>query len=235
MNHPEVALNQSLHRYEEKPDPWSSHSVIAGILSEYPPGTRILDVGSASGMMGRICNRRGLLFTGIEPVPEWAEESRPFYEGIIQQDLQHTDDTFLSGFRVVLCADVLEHMSVPEFQLSRLVRLQSSGTMFIVSVPNIANLWVRINLLVGKFDYMDRGILDRTHLRFFTYKSAKEMILSTGLLVNRVFPTPVPLNLISPFWRDRVLGRTLHGTLTALTKIFPRLLGYQFVITAIKP
>lgn len=221
--------------YQDKLDPWSSHSTIQKLLRAFPAGTRVLDVGTASGTIGKICQDQGFLLRGVEPVAAWAEESRPFYEEICAQDLEHTSDAFLTAHQVVICADVLEHMPDPEAQLRRLVRLQQPGAVFLISVPNIANLWVRLNLLFGKFDYTDRGILDRTHLRFFTRRTITDMLAAAGLEVRKVQATPIPLNLVSPFFADTALGRRIHAALAALTRALPALLGYQFVIAAVKP
>ena len=220
--------------YEDKLDPWSSHSVIAELLSKFPAGTRILDIGTASGTIGRICQGKGFIMHGIEPMAEWANESQTYYDEIVVCDLAHTKDEYLASHHVVICADVLEHMADSEIQLTRLVRLQFPGTLFILSLPNIANIWVRINLLLGKFDYSDRGILDRTHLRFFTRLTAIKMVNSSGLQIERVIPTPIPLNLISPFF-STTIGKLLHSALARLTRAFPTLLGYQFIMTAKYP
>jgi 2-polyprenyl-3-methyl-5-hydroxy-6-metoxy-1,4-benzoquinol methylase len=217
--------------YQDKLDPWSSHSIIVDYLKQFPPGTRILDVGTASGTIGRLCKDRAFIMRGIEPVASWAEISRPFYSEIFVSDLAGTQDDFLAGNQVVICADVLEHMADPQSQLSRLSSLQSPGTLFIISLPNVANLWVRLNLLFGKFDYAERGILDQTHLRFFTLSTALQMTAAAGLRVLQVIPTPIPLNLVSPFF-GTAFGRSLHALLARLTKAFPSLLGYQFVIFA---
>ncbi len=176
MTKPVIIEKGTPEVYQLKPDPWSSHSIIAGLLKPFPPGTRILDVGSASGTIGQLCQGRGFTLIGIEPVKEWADASLPYYHSVYPQDLAHTPDEILEGYQVVICADVLEHLPDPQVQLARLVQLQSPGTLFLISVPNIANLWVRLNLLFGKFDYSDRGILDRTHLRFFTRRTIIDLV-----------------------------------------------------------
>jgi hypothetical protein len=221
--------------YQAKLDPWSSHSVIAAQLENFPKGTRILDVGTASGTIGRICQGKGFVIRGIEPVKEWAELSREYYKEISQRELQQTDDSFLRGHNIVICADVLEHMPDPEKQLKRLVSLQSSGTMFLISVPNIANLWIRLSLLMGNFNYTERGILDKTHLRFFTWRTGSQLVSSSGLKIKAIISTSIPLNLLHPFFSEAFLGRKIHQLLAILTKLLPRLLGYQYIFIAVKP
>jgi 2-polyprenyl-3-methyl-5-hydroxy-6-metoxy-1,4-benzoquinol methylase len=221
--------------YLDKHDPFSSHSVIAGWLAGLPPGTRILDVGAASGTLGRLCQGRGFVLNGIEPVASWAESARPLYADLSATLLSATPDAFIQGHGVVVCADILEHTADPAAELRRLVDLQPGGAVFLISVPNVANLWVRLSLLLGRFEYAERGILDRTHLRFFTRASLLRLVQEAGLAVQQVRPTPIPLNLVSPFFERAALGRGLHRLLHRLTQIFPTLLGYQFVVYAVKP
>ena len=221
-------------RYQYKPEPWSSHSLILEQLRHYPEGTRILDVGTAAGTLGKNCLERGWILHGVEPVAEWAELSRPYYAEIRGQVLEQVGDDFLADHQVVVCADVLEHMPDPSSQLQRLVDLHPAGTRFLISLPNIANLRIRLHLLFGSFEYTEVGILDRTHLRFFTQRSARRMLENAGLRVQRVLPTPVPLGLVSPFFNTNRLGRWLYRLLAQLTYALPRLLGYQFVIVADK-
>jgi hypothetical protein len=87
----------------------------------------------------------------------------------------------------VLCADVLEHLRHPVKTLRRLGRLVSPTGQVIVSLPNVAHVTIRIRLLVGQFRYTQRGILDRTHLHLYTYESAKDLLDSAGLKVERLY------------------------------------------------
>jgi hypothetical protein len=171
---------------------------------------------------------------GIEPVADWAEAARPYYQEICLRALAETPDDFLRGCQVVVCADVLEHMPDPHAQLSRLVGLQAPGTQFLISVPNIANLWVRLHLLIGRFDYAERGILDRTHLRFFTRRTLVQMVESSGLRVTEIVPSAIPLDLVHSFFTRSPLGRLARRLFVGLTHWFPTLLGYQFVLKAVK-
>ena len=138
----------------------------------------------------------------------------------------------IGGFDIVILADILEHLVDPATILQYLVNYQQKNTRFLISVPNIANLWVRLNLLLGKFDYADRGIMDRTHLRFFTRKSFSELLTEAGLTIEVEKATPVPLNLVHPFFAESALGQKLHHLLAVITNWIPTVLGYQFVVKA---
>jgi hypothetical protein len=215
--------------YVDKFHPNSSHMLIAHWLESYPAGTRILDVGTASGTIGRFCKGKQFFLSGIEPEKNYSKLALPFYDELINTDLEHAPDEKISDFRVVICADVLEHIPWPEKSLRRLIDLQSGSTDFIISVPNIANVWVRINLLLGRFEYSDRGILDRNHLRFFTRKTFLKMLQEAGLAPIEIRVTPIPLDLVHPFFSRNLIGTLMFKILFGLTKVFPTLLGYQWL------
>lgn len=219
--------------YKDKPSPWSSHSRIASYLEMLPAQSKVLDVGTASGMLARRTWTHPLRFFGIEAVPEWAEIASPYYENLWTCSLEDAPEEALRGYDAVVLGDVLEHMSAPEEALKHLVDLQPIGSKFIISVPNTANLWVRLNLLVGRFDYTERGILDRTHLRFFTRKTLTDMVKNAGLDILSIQVTPIPLELVSPFFVSQP-GKVLHAIYSWITSLLPTLLGYQFVLEAKK-
>jgi len=135
-------------------------------------------------------------------------------------------------FDSVLLLDVLEHLRDPEglLALCRTV-LMPSGSV-IVSVPNVANLIVRLSLLVGRFDYADRGILDRTHLRFFTRKSARRLLQQAGFEITDSVTTNVPLERILGLSPSGKLMRFLDRLLALATAVLPGLLGYQVMFKA---
>ncbi len=220
--------------YVDKRDPWSSHAIIVEWLRQLPESSVILDVGTASGTIGRLCRDGGFYRKGIEPNLAWAEIARPDYEELSLGSVEDTEDKFIEGADAIILADVLEHLVDPQGTLHRVASLQQPECLILVSVPNIANLWVRMNLLFGHFDYSDRGILDRTHLRFFTYSSLVTMLEKCRLDIRKFRATPIPLNLIHPFFETNPVGRYLHRTLASLTQLVPTILGYQFVVLATK-
>lgn len=220
--------------YVDKEDPWSSHAIVARWLRRLPEKSVILDIGTASGTMGRLCNGLGFIRKGIEPNIAWAEMARPYYEDFSITSIEDTGNEFIQRADAVILADVLEHLPDPETTLNRVVSLQQPECLILISVPNVANIWVRINLLFGRFEYSDRGILDRTHLRFFTRSSFRRLLDRCNLDTKQFQPTSIPLNMIHPFFRVNPIGRYLHHALAAVTQLFPSLLGYQFVVLAVK-
>ncbi len=220
--------------YHDKHSIWSSHSIIASYLDLLPAQSRVLDIGAASGILARMCQNKTLRLFGIEPNSNWAQTASALYEKMWTCSISDIDQELLSGYDAVVLGDILEHLPIPELILEELVGHQSSNALFIISVPNIANLWVRLNLLMGRFEYADRGILDRTHLRFFTRRTLVHMIKNSGLEIISIQVTPIPLELVSRFFTT-LPGRLLHAVLAQFTHWLPTLLGYQFVVQARKP
>jgi hypothetical protein len=181
-----------------------------------------------------MCRNRLIRLFGVEPNPEWARIASPFYEEIWTGRIEDIADGLLQGYDAIVLGDILEHLVEPDQALRRLAALQPSGGRFLISVPNVANLWVRLNLLLGRFEYADRGILDRTHLRFFTRKTLLEMVEQAGLGTEALQVTPIPLELISDLFVTPP-GRFVHAAFAGLTSLLPTLLGYQFIVEARKP
>lgn len=219
--------------YLDKPSAWSSHSLIASYLKALPAQSKVLDVGAASGTLARMCQSKSLRLFGIEPNPDWAQIASPLYEKMWVCSISDIDSELLAGFDAVVLGDILEHLPDPETVLKKLVECQPLKALFIISVPNIANLWIRLNLLLGRFDYADRGILDRTHLHFFTRRTLIRMIQNSGLEILSIQVTPIPLELVSRFFVT-LPGRFVHAVLARFTRWLPTLLGYQFVVQARK-
>jgi 2-polyprenyl-3-methyl-5-hydroxy-6-metoxy-1,4-benzoquinol methylase len=219
--------------YLDKSDRWSSHSRIVSWLKLLPKGSIVLDVGTATGTIGRYSSDLGLYLKGVEPNIQWAMAASGHYDELVACTVEEAENDYISGADVVVLADVLEHLENPNNVLKRLVGLQKADCGFIISVPNIANIWIRLNLLIGKFDYTDRGILDRTHLHFYTRKTFRELLEHCGLDVKSIDVTPIPINIISPFFQLHPFGRFVHFLLAKITEISPTLFGYQFVALAV--
>jgi len=216
--------------YALKPDRYSSHSVILAWLGD-GGGRRLLDVGAAGGLLSRPLSARGWRVTAVEHDAVAARELDGACERVIVADAEALPP--LGGpFHAVLFGDVLEHLRDPARVLRDVGRDLAAGGRVIVSVPNVAHLWIRLSLLAGRFDYADRGILDRTHLRFFTKRTLWELLRAGGLRVRRWTATPVPLYQVVP---ERLHGGPLsavHALSAAVSRALPGLLAYQFVVEA---
>ena len=218
-------------RYTLKPDPYSSHSLILRWLGD-GRGRRLLDVGAAAGLLSRELTARGWRVTAIEADPALAKAGAEACETMHVADLDQETPALDGRFDAIVYGDVLEHLRDPARVLRELNRALAPSACAVVSVPNVAHLWMRLSLAAGRFEYADRGILDRTHLRFFTRRSLRALLAEAGLRVERMTATPVPLYQVVP---PRLHGRALalvHGASAAAARALPRLLGYQFVVLA---
>ena len=219
-----------MHHYRLHRDPRSSHQqIIAHVLRlRRQP---ILDVGAAQGILGKLAEGSGLTIDAVEPHPLWAEHARPHYRRVFNtkiEDAPLPDRTY----EMVLCGDVLEHTVDPVAVLRRLRQAATDDATFVISLPNVAHLAVRLMLLFGRFPRMEKGILDKTHLHFFTRDTAEAMLRDAGLKVEEASVTGVPLEEL---WRGGEgglllrLGRNLQFLASSVA---PRLFGYQWVFVA---
>lgn len=135
------------------------------------------------------------------------------------------------GFEAVLAGDTLEHLNEPERMLRMIHDALPLGGRLFLSVPNVANLYVRLNLLCGRFPYAERGILDRTHRFFFTRQSLRGMVRKAGFTVESGAVSTIPLRLAWPRL-PRALLAPLSFALELATRAFPGLLGYQILLVA---
>jgi 2-polyprenyl-3-methyl-5-hydroxy-6-metoxy-1,4-benzoquinol methylase len=175
--------------------PYRGHHLLArAVLDAARRGDRVFEGGVSSGYFASVLVKGGLVVDGHELDPEAAERARKVCEHVYVGDLSTFDpDQLEHDYQVLLFGDTLEHVSDPVAVLSRLrPHLLPDGAL-IVSVPNVANWAVRLGLLAGRFDYTDRGILDRTHLRFYTRRTLIQMLADAGFVATRVVATvPVP-------------------------------------------
>ena len=144
-------------RYVLKPDPHSSHSIILRWLGQ-GNGRRLLDVGAADALLSRKLTERGWRVTAVEGDPALAQVGAQHCERMVVANLDREIPLLDGPFDAIVYADVLEHLTDPLRVISDLDRHLAPDGFVIVSVPNIAHLYIRLLLLFGRFDYIDRGI-----------------------------------------------------------------------------
>ena len=175
-------------KYSKGTKPGGTNSVI---LKACPKGTDVLDVGCASGYLGEELHNLGCKVWGVDS-DKFALGNIPkgTYEETLELDLNLQTDVgpfFPRLFDVVIAADVLEHLLDPQRVLRTLSKSLKPNGLIIISLPNVANFSIRIPLIFGRFDYTELGILDRTHLHLFTYKSAAQLVRDSGLEIESTF------------------------------------------------
>ncbi|MBU1669547.1 MAG: methyltransferase domain-containing protein [Actinobacteria bacterium] len=161
----------------------NSHTKLIRMCAE---GMKVLDVGCHRGHLARALKEMGCTVTGIEIDPEAAAQAAEACERVVIADMDSLDITeALPGemFDAVLFGDVLEHLKSPHRILNDVRERLAPGGFIGLSVPNIAHASIRLALLRGEFDYADFGILDDTHLRFFTRKSICDLVESCGYVI----------------------------------------------------
>jgi len=209
-------------------DPYSSHSVILSQAGD-GRGRKLLDVGAAQGVLAQQFTQRGFEVTCIEGSAELAALGKSHCHEMIVADLDKPLPALNGVFDIIVYGDILEHLRNPLEVFKGFNRYLRPEGKVIVSVPNFAHLWVRLNLLFGRFDYADRGILDRTHLRFFTLRSFRNFLQEAGLEAKEIVATPVPLLLVVPERRHGWCLNLVHGVNAALARSWKTMFGYQFV------
>ena len=173
---------RSLPAYYE----WSRPELVARVEAE---GRAILDVGCAAGAMGRELLAKGAReVVGLEIVTQAANIARSRLTAVYRYDLNALPELpYPEGyFNILTFADVLEHLVDPEAVLRHLLRWLRPGGEIVCSIPNIRHESVLLPLLVdGSWNYVDAGILDRTHLRFYTLQSILKLFSGLGLVLQR--------------------------------------------------
>jgi 2-polyprenyl-3-methyl-5-hydroxy-6-metoxy-1,4-benzoquinol methylase len=195
----------------------------------------VLDIGAGEGFFAAELAANGNKVSGIDNRTLSAESS-PF-ERYFTADLEDGIAPVIrqlegKRFDRVLLLDVLEHLRHPEQILRQSHEVLKREGLLIVSVPNIANIYIRLTLLLGRFDYSERGLLDKTHLRFFTRKTARKLLESNGYSILEEQQTVIPLELVLGWSPDNVVMKALNRLLAAVTWLFPGLFGYQIMFVA---
>lgn len=211
--------------YAFKPSPSSSHGRVLRLLADRPP-LRVLDVGCGPGWLAAALTEQGHEVTGVDVDAADGVDSR--MHRFVRADLEHgLPDEVGDGFDVVVAADVLEHVREPARLLGSFPdRLRHGGTV-IASVPNISHWYPRGRVALGRFDYDQRGILDSTHLRFFTRRSFLRMAAAAGLEPLAPSHTGLPFDALGAGGGRAV--QAAAGVDRALVQAWPTMFAYQFV------
>src|SRR5262245_20778000 len=169
---------------EFQDDPAPTHSTLVALV---PPATRVLEFGAATGYMSQVLKERlGCTVVGIEIDPGAAALAEEHAERVIVGDAEQIDYAAeLAGeeFDVVLFADVLQHLKDPADVLRRVRPGIAEDGIFVASIPNNPHASVRLALLGGELRYREWGLLDDTHLRFFTRASIQDPFEESGYVV----------------------------------------------------
>src|SRR5215213_6297769 len=212
----------------------SSHRILLELIRRHRPrGGTLLDLGAAGGELGSAMRDHFDRTIGFEYNVDCVGDLVGRFDSVVIADLERVKQ-LPHGISAIVLADVIEHLRNPA-QALQLVRaaLAEDGHVFI-SVPNIANITVRLGLLFGIFEYRDRGILDHTHLRFYTVRTIRREIEHAGFQIEEIHGSSVPVRLIIGRWMPEFLLRVGERMLTWLTRFWRGLFAYQVILVAVK-
>ena len=219
--------------YEVPVDPDAENNGHAFALSLIGYNKSVLEVGCSTGFFTKVLAERGCNVVGIELDPEAAEMAGKWAERVVVGNIDERDvwnEVKDESFDVVVFGDVLEHLLDPLASLREAVRKIKPTGFVVTCVPNVAHGDLRIALLQGKFRYAESGLLDETHLRFFTLETLRELLGQAGLVIVDTKRVVVPL-FHSELGVNR--GDVDHQTLDAL-HADPELECYQYVMRSVR-
>lgn len=225
------AFDEYFVHYPLKQSKYSSHYFFRRLAGQ---GNNVLDIGCGEGFFAStIADKNHVVGIDLLPQAFHTNHLQQFISADLENGLQDALPQ-LNGqrFDKVMLQDVLEHLRFPEqlLQDCHLV-LNPHGTL-LVSVPNVANITVRLSLLLGNWNYTERGILDKTHYRFFTHKTARHLLKKNGYAVLKQLTTVMPIELVLGLPPDNPVMKFLNRVLAFFTALMPGLLGYQCVYVA---
>lgn len=199
-----------------------------------PSNVRVLDVGCGTGSITAIANHeKNNRVYGIEPDAARAKIARS--RGIDVSEGYLTDGYFMDRekFDVIMFVDVLEHVAEPASLLGVAAKGLKPDGVILVSVPNVAHWSVRLRLLLGRFEYREVGIMDATHLRWFTAKTIRKLLERSEF---KVLECKQTAGVDLPEYQNRpwswVPGRLRRLVIRTLAVAAPLLFGCQHVVKA---
>ncbi|MFA5404831.1 MAG: bifunctional glycosyltransferase/class I SAM-dependent methyltransferase [Ignavibacteria bacterium] len=216
-------------QYPLKLYPFSSHQAVIKILNS-KENQRILDIGCGDGLFSEHIGK-GNTKVGVDFIPE-SKSIKSNLDEYYQNDLNQGLPEALrkkEKYDYILMLDILEHLYNYEHVIKESKTLIKPEGKIIISLPNIANVYVRLNLLFGRFSYGDKGVLDRTHLRFFTFSSIKKLLKANQLEIVKQKVTPIPIIEVLPNFLKNNIGKIINFLLYLVTVPFKRFFGYQFI------
>jgi 2-polyprenyl-3-methyl-5-hydroxy-6-metoxy-1,4-benzoquinol methylase len=199
-------------KYQLNLNPHLAHAKIVQYVGE---NKRVLDVGCAAGYLAKELKKKNCYVVGIELDPKAAKEATRYCDKVITGNVEVIDEISYSEgfFDIIIYADVLEHLVRPDLVLKKFAKYLSKKGYVLASIPNVVNWYYRLRFLFGTFNYEESGILDKTHLRFFTLKTAKELFETSDYRIIKI-------------------DYTGFASKYKILRLFPGFFAIQFIIAA---
>jgi len=199
-------------------------------MAEFPSrgnGRRVLDIGCGYGHIGIFLAQHDFDVTGVD-FPDTAHSPEMKF---VPADLDRGLLPALDGsFDYIICADVLEHLRDPFCMLVECRKVLAPGGVLIASLPNSGHAYFRYQILRGRFPQEDRGLFDRTHLRFYTWDGWVELLARAGFAIQTLRCSGTPFSEAYP---HLPLVHVLEWLSFTSARIWKRLFAYQFVVRAV--
>lgn len=194
---------------------------------------KVLEIGSSSGYLTKEFIKKGCRVDVVEINKEDAKEvgklATFIFVGSIEDE--NIQKIIREDYDFIICADVLEHLVDLEKVLGFFKRKLKKNGQILISIPNIAFWAMRFSLLKGRFEYEDFGLLDRTHLRFYTYNSFLELLKRTGYKIIRIHPAEATIPFEHIIRKIPLAGNLILAVVKpSLIKNFPNLTYYHYVV-----
>ena len=220
--------NSSVESYRLKLSSYSSHGRLLTWLGDRRDA-KVLDVGCSDGNFGQLIRDQGHDVTGIDIIKHDGVAER--LDSFIQSDLNEDLPSELRAqFDVVIAADVIEHVVDPEALMCNLKGILGLNGSLYLSVPNISHWYPRVKIALGRFDYDERGPLDRTHLRFFTRKTLERLIYECGFQIVQREAVGAPIDILGPeVGLPKRLSQVWAYFDRQMTRAWPAMFGYQML------
>jgi 2-polyprenyl-3-methyl-5-hydroxy-6-metoxy-1,4-benzoquinol methylase len=215
-------------RYTLKHSKTGSHMQIVDSIASQ---SRVLDLGCSQGLLARPLREKSVRVTGVDAdAPRGlARELETYHQRDLEKPLDVPEGRV---FDYVVIADVVEHLRNREQLLRGARRFLKPGGRLLVSTPNIALWFYRLSLLVGRFEYGARGVLDRTHVHLFTRATFRREVERAGFHVIGERVTALPFEVVfESTGRSRLL-RTVARAYHRLARLWPEMFAYQFILEA---
>ncbi|MGI9589749.1 MAG: methyltransferase domain-containing protein, partial [Myxococcota bacterium] len=220
-------VDEGIH-YTLKLSRTGSHIQIVEALA---PETFVLDLGCSQGLLARPLQARGVRVVGVDTGP--GERLAAELEQYFQRDLEEPLELpFGRVFDAVVVSDVIEHVRERPVLLRSVRRYLKEGGRLIISTPNIALWFYRLSLLVGRFEYGPRGVLDETHVHLFTRSTFRREVERAGFRIVGERVTALPFEVVLRSTGRSRLVRALAGVYHGLARAWPGLFAYQFILEA---
>lgn len=221
------------HLYIRSLDQQNGANSLLAIASHVPTHARVLDLGCGAGALGQLLQQqKHCTVDGVTLSEEEAALARPHYRDLLVADLEQLNlaEVFAGQrYDCIVCADVLEHLKQPERILAACQDLLAPQGQLLISIPNASYSGLLLELMQGEFRYRPEGLLDRTHLRFFTRQSLIRLLTEQGWAIQTLSAIERPLD-------DSEFKHTHPDSFPPAVVRYllaqPDALTYQFICTA---